>query len=235
MIRSSLLALLICSVPLAQADTKKTAAPDKAPKTEEAEKPAPTKEKPSAKAETKPAAKPDAVDPADQALLNHANKELKKLTPAETTSLLKLSNEGSPADLQNIPGIGETKSAAIKKARPIKSADQLIMVDGIGEVTFNGIVKWVKDGMPKNAAAAKPAAKPEPKQEPKTEPKPAAKTEPKPAAKADAKPAKKTDAAPPEVLKPEDVKPAAEKKVKAAAKTTAEKAVDKVTEVPAKK
>lgn len=189
MIRSSLLALLLCAAPALQADVKKPVAPDKAPKTEETTpapgKKAPAKEKPAAK----PAAPASSVDPADQALLDHANLELKKLTPAQTTSLLKLANEGTPADLQTIPGVGEIKATALKKARPFKTADQLIMVDGIGEVTFDGIVKWVKDGMPKDEpAAAKPAAKPTTKPETKPAVKPTAKPEAKPAVKPESKP-----------------------------------------------
>ncbi len=189
LIRSSLLALLLCAVPAIQADVKKPDAPDKAPKTEKStpapDKKSPAKEKPAAK----PAASAPGVDPADQALLDHANLELKKLTPAQTTNLLKLANEGTPADLQTIPGIGEIKAAAVKKARPLKTADQLIMVDGIGEVTFDGIVKWVKDGMPKAAPApTKPAVKPAAKPETKPAVKPAAKPEAKPAVKPEAKP-----------------------------------------------
>ncbi len=189
MIRSSFLALLLCAAPALQADVKKPAAPDKAPKTEKTtpapDKKVPAKEKPAAK----PAVPASGVDPADQALLDHANQELKKLTPAQTTTLLKLANEGTPDDLQTIPGVGEIKAAALKKARPFKTADQLIMVDGIGEVTFDGIVKWVKDGMPKDVpAAAKPAAKPTPKPETKPAVKPTAKPEAKPAVKPEAKP-----------------------------------------------
>ena len=189
MIRSSLLALLLCAVPALQADVKKPAAPDKAPKTEKTtpapDKKAPAKEKPAAK----PSAPASGVDPVDQALLDHGKLELKKLTPAQTTTLLKLANEGTPADLQTIPGVGEIKAAALKKARPFETADQLIMVDGIGEVTFDGIVKWVKEGMPKDEpAAAKPAAKPTAKPETKPAVKPTAKPEAKPAVKPEAKP-----------------------------------------------
>ena len=179
MIRSSLLALLLCAVPAIQADVKKPAALDKPPKAEKStpapDKKTPAKEKPAAK----PAAPASGVDPADQALLDHANLELKKLTPAQTTNLLKLANEGTPDDLQTIPGVGEIKAAALKKARPLKSADQLIMVDGIGEVTFDGIVNWVKDGMPKDEPTpAKPAAKPAVKPDAKPAAKPAPKAAP---------------------------------------------------------
>ncbi len=190
MIRSSFLALLLCAATALQADVKKPVAPDKAPKTEKTtpapDKKVPAKEKPAAK----PAVPASGVDPADQALLDHANLELKKLTPAQTTNLLKLANEGTPAELQAIPGVGEVKAAALNKARPFKSADQLIMVDGIGEVTFDGIVKWMKDGMPKDEPTpVKPAAKPETKPAVKPTSKPEAKPAVKPAAKPPTTPA----------------------------------------------
>ena len=189
MIRLSLAALLLLGLPALHAETKKPAAADTPAKTETTSPPAApdkkeTTKKAPAKAAEKPAAKPakpaaGAVDPADQVLLDHADKELKKLTPAQNAALLKLGNEGTPEELLTIPGIGETKAAAIKKARPLKSAAQLIMVDGIGEATFNGIVEWVKDGMPKDETTARPAAKKEDKA--KTEP--AAKAGDKPAGK----------------------------------------------------
>src|SRR5436190_3476359 len=91
--RSVLAALLLYAVPVLHAETKTTPPPDKAPKAEKpaaaAKKTAPA-EKPAAKPADKPAG---GVDPADQALLDHANLELKKLTPAQNNSLLKLANE----------------------------------------------------------------------------------------------------------------------------------------------
>ena len=47
-------------------------------------------------------------------------------------------------------GIGDSKAAKIKKARPLKGVEDLIMVDGIGEKTFDGIVKWTAGGMLSN-------------------------------------------------------------------------------------
>ena len=91
--------------------------------------------------------------------------------------------------MQTIPGVGEIRAAALNKARPFKTADQLIMVDGIGEVTFDGIVKWVKDGMPKDEPTpTKPAVKPAAKPETKPAVKPLAKPEAKPAVNPEAKP-----------------------------------------------
>ncbi len=114
------------------------------------------------------------VSESDKALQAHAEKEAAGLSAAQKEKLLTLANTGKDDELATMPGIGETKAAAIKKARPVKTVESLIMVDGIGESTFDGIVKWTKDGMP-----AKDAAKPEEKKDDK---KPAAK-------KADAKPA----------------------------------------------
>lgn len=173
MIRHTLIALILAAAPFATAQEKKPAVPAKAKEAAEKvkEKVAEAKEK----AETKKAdaKKTDAAatDAADKALLDHAAKELKKLTPTQTKKLLDLLNDGKPADLQQMPGIGEAKAEAVKKARPFKSADQLIMVEGVGEATFDGIVKWTKDGMASADAAKEKEApkkeekKPEPKKE----------------------------------------------------------------------
>jgi len=126
---------------------------------------------------TKPAEKKSReLSAADQALLAHAQKESAKLSDAQTRKLLDLVNTGDGKALQDIPGIGEVKSKSITKARPFKSVADLIMVEGIGEVTFDEIVKWTKDGMhpaaPADKAAAKHAPKPAPAK-PTTAPDPA--------------------------------------------------------------
>lgn len=174
MIRHTLIAFILATASIAGAQEKKPAVPAKAKEaaekvkdkvTEAKEKASPAKEK----AEPK---KTDAAatDAEDKALLDHAAKELKKLTPTQTKKLLELLNDGKPADLQQMPGIGEAKAEAVKKARPFKSADQLIMVDGVGEATFDGIVKWTKDGMASADASSKEKEAPK-KDEKKAEPK----------------------------------------------------------------
>jgi len=89
------------------------------------------------KNETKPA-----VSAADKALLAHAAKESAKLTAPQKAKLLDILNNGDDKAVQDIPGVGEVKAANIKKARPLAAVDNLILVDGIGKVTFDGIVKW---------------------------------------------------------------------------------------------
>jgi DNA uptake protein ComE-like DNA-binding protein len=42
----------------------------------------------------------------------------KSLTPSQRTKLLDLINTGDDKALQALPGVGETRAAAIKKARP---------------------------------------------------------------------------------------------------------------------
>jgi hypothetical protein len=76
---------------------------------------------------------------------------------------MDLINKGDDAALHTIPGVGDVKKAAIKKARPFKSLDDLIMVDGIGAGTFDGIIDWTKKGMPADAPAAKAEPKPDAK------------------------------------------------------------------------
>ncbi|MBK8094365.1 MAG: hypothetical protein IPK32_20980 [Verrucomicrobiaceae bacterium] len=83
----------------------------------------------------------------------------KNLTPTQRTKLLDLLNSGSEADLVAIPGIGETRAAAIKKARPFKDVTNAAEVDGVGEGTFAEMVAYAKAGFPKADAAKSEAPK----------------------------------------------------------------------------
>jgi len=111
----------------------------------------------------------------DKALLAHGEKEAAKLTPTQQSKLLDLVNKAEQKDLTAIPGVGEVKSGNIVAKRPVRNVADLIMIDGIGESTFDGIIKWVKDGMKTPEPSAKPAAtaKPEPKATKEAKPAPA--------------------------------------------------------------
>jgi Holliday junction resolvasome RuvABC DNA-binding subunit len=82
----------------------------------------------------------------------------KSLTPSQRTKLLDLLNQGDDKALQSLPGIGETRAAAIKKARPIKDPVDLVKVEGIGDETLADIVAHAKAGFPgaDKEAPAKP-------------------------------------------------------------------------------
>ncbi|MBX7212057.1 MAG: helix-hairpin-helix domain-containing protein [Verrucomicrobiaceae bacterium] len=101
-----------------------------------------TSKKPAA-AEKKPAeeAKPSAKSEA----------EAKSLSAAQKTKLMKVINEGDDKALLALPGIGEARAAAIKKARPVADPIDLLKVDGIGEGTFSEIIAHAKAGMPESA------------------------------------------------------------------------------------
>lgn len=92
----------------------------------------------------------------------------KTLTPAQSTKLLSLLNDGEEAALVAIPGVAATRAAAIKKARPFKDVTEVAKVDGVGEGTFAEMVAYAKAGFPKSEPKAE-----EPKGEAKkkTEPK----------------------------------------------------------------
>lgn len=85
----------------------------------------------------------------------------KTLTPAQSSKLLALLNEGTEADLVAIPGVGEVRAAAIKKARPFKAVTDVSKVDGVGEATFAEMTAYAKAGFPKAAEAAKSEPKKE--------------------------------------------------------------------------
>ncbi len=113
----------------------------------------PAKKKAAAKASAK------ATDTSD-APSAKAEAAVKTLTAAQRTKLLDLLNEGDDKALQSLPGIGETRAAAVKKARPIKEPVDLVKVDGIGDETLIDIVAHAKAGFPEASkeAAAKPKA-----------------------------------------------------------------------------
>lgn len=134
-----ILTVLLClglTAPLMAAEKKPTT-----------KKPAAAEKKPAA--ESKPSAKSEA--------------EAKSLTAAQKTKLMKAINEGDDKSLIALPGVGETRAAAIKKARPVAEVIDLLKIDGIGEGTFSEIIAYAKAGMTeppkKEAADEKPKAK----------------------------------------------------------------------------
>jgi DNA uptake protein ComE-like DNA-binding protein len=100
---------------------------------------------PKQKAPPKPSAKVEAV--------------AKTLTVPQKVHLLALLNQGDDISLMAIPGIGEVRAAAIKKARPFGDVTEVLGVTGIGEGTFAGMVDYAKAGFkkPEKKAAPKPA------------------------------------------------------------------------------
>ncbi len=131
----SLLSILVFSLSLSAAETapkKKSPAKAKAPVAEEA----------------KSSAKVEAI--------------AKTLTPSQRTKLLDLLNEGDDKALMTIPNVGETRAAAIKKARPFADVTNVMKVEGVGESTFAEMVAHAKAGFPqpeKKEAKAEPAEK----------------------------------------------------------------------------
>jgi DNA uptake protein ComE-like DNA-binding protein len=144
--------------------------------------------------------KPEELSAADKALLAHGEKEAGKLTPTQQSKLLDLVNKAEQKELTAIPGVGEVKSGNIVAKRPVRNVADLIMIDGIGESTFDGIIKWVKEGMKTPEPTAKPSttAKPEPK-ESKTAPAKADAPSRKPASTKEAAKDALKEAAKPEV------------------------------------
>lgn len=135
---TTLLTVLVLGLSLNAADApaKKKAAPKKAPAAEEA----------------KPSAKVEAI--------------AKTLTAAQRTKLLNVLNEGDEKSLMAIPGVGETRAAAIKKARPFADVTGVMKVEGVGDTTFAEMVAHAKAGFPDKKEAAKPEGETEKKKAP---------------------------------------------------------------------
>ena len=117
--------------------------------------------------------KPEELSESDKALVESAKKQSEKLTPAQRTKLLDLVNKGDTKAVQEIDGVGEGKAANIIKDRPYTSVEDIIMVDGIGESTFEKIIKFAKGQQPKDEVKPEPKKMVKP-EAPKTEKKPEA-------------------------------------------------------------
>lgn len=74
------------------------------------------------------------------------------LTATQRMKLLDLLNKGRDESLRSLPGVGETRLEAIKKARPFHDITEVTQVPGVGEGTFIDFVKHAKAGFPKKAA-----------------------------------------------------------------------------------
>lgn len=134
----TLFLLVGLTAPIIAAEKKAPAKKPAAEKKTDDKKAAPAEDKPSAKSEA----------------------EAKSLTPTQKTKLMAVINTGDDKALMSIPGIGETRAAAVKKARPVVEVLDLLKIEGIGEATFSDIIKYAKAGMPAKEDAGKSEEKP---------------------------------------------------------------------------
>ena len=170
-----------------------------APKKTEEAKPTATETKKAAKEEAKPAAKteakkttprskqkPEELSDADKALLAGAKKKVDALTATQKEKLLDYANKGDAKALTSVDGVGEVISKNIIAERPFNGGEELILVDRLGEGTFDNILASVT-GAKAKAEPKKEEKKAEPKTEPKSEKKAEPKTEKKEAPKTEKK------------------------------------------------
>ncbi len=148
-------------LPLALADSKEmkeTALPkasEKAtsPSKTSSSKKNPDTEKPlaeevtSAKTSTKPKSK-------SSASTSSAATETTSLTPTQEDKLLAILNEGTVEDLDAIPGIAATRADSIVSARPYASIHEIILVEGVGNATFEKILAFGKTLTQRTTVAA---------------------------------------------------------------------------------
>jgi DNA uptake protein ComE-like DNA-binding protein len=131
------------------------------------------------KAAPKSKQKPEELSADDAALLAGAKKKVDALTASQKTKLMDLANKGDIKALTDIDGVGEGKAKNIVAERPFESGEGLIMVDGIGEGTFDKILTYIKGDQAKDEPK-KEDKKPEVKKEaPKKEKKETTKPEKK--------------------------------------------------------
>ena len=73
-----------------------------------------------------------------------ARELVSELTTTQKTKMLSLLNEGETEELLVIKGISTTRAAAIDKARPFESIDEVVNVRGIGKSTFGEIISHAR-------------------------------------------------------------------------------------------
>jgi DNA uptake protein ComE-like DNA-binding protein len=145
-------------LPLALADSKemketalpkaseKATSPSKTPSSKKNPEPL-AEEVTSAKTSTKPKSK-------SSASTSSAATETTSLTPTQEDKLLALLNEGTVEDLDAIPGIAATRADSIVSARPYASIHEIILVEGVGNATFEKILAFGKTLTQRTTVAA---------------------------------------------------------------------------------
>ncbi len=129
--------------------TPATMAPSQATASAATKKPAPAK----SRAKATPDSPPSKPNTARQT--QPENKVT--LTSSQKDKLLALLNEGSAGELADIPGIGETRAKAIAASRPFRTVDEIDLVDGVGNATYQKILSHGKSLMKRPGS---PASKP---------------------------------------------------------------------------
>ena len=118
---------------------KKPASSSKKASSSKSSTAAKTKTSAASKSTSKATKEPVAVPkpPAEQ---RAAKQQVADLTTTQKSKMLVLLNEGSAKDLSAIRGISSTRAAAIEKARPFKTIDEVVLVRGIGKTTFGEVI-----------------------------------------------------------------------------------------------
>ena len=130
---------------------------------------APAKKKAPSKATVTEASKKKATAAAQDEASAKAQALAKTLTPSQETQHLEIINKGDDKSLQSLPGIGETRAVAVKKARPLKEPVDLMKIDGIGEGVFADIVAHAKAGFPEATKPEGADAEPDAEEPPTAE------------------------------------------------------------------
>jgi DNA uptake protein ComE-like DNA-binding protein len=85
-----------------------------------------------------------------------AKKIADQLSPSQRTKLLTFINDSKSDELAAIRGVGKSRSAAIEKARPIESIEDLPKVKGVGLKTLAEVVDHGRGVTAEEKAAPKP-------------------------------------------------------------------------------
>jgi hypothetical protein len=89
-------------------------------------------------------ATPKAASPVQGDVPTGTERSRLDLTPTQEEKLLTLLNRGTNQDLAAISGVAAVRADAIVEARPFRKVHDVILVPGVGEVTFERILNHGK-------------------------------------------------------------------------------------------
>ena len=80
----------------------------------------------------------------DRDKIKQASIHLQRLTVHRKSLFTRLLNKGTAVQIKTLPGIGDSTAQRIIKGRPYKTSAHVVLVDGVGEKTFEKMVKAMR-------------------------------------------------------------------------------------------
>jgi len=80
----------------------------------------------------------------DKEKVERASVHLRKLTVHRKSLFTRLLNKGTAVRIKTLPGVGDATAQRIIEGRPYKTSAYVVLVEGVGEKTFEKMVKAMR-------------------------------------------------------------------------------------------